>query len=299
MDLHKCWKITWSIVSFIIFLSFLEQSKAYDHASLEAFVRDKANQEISKPRTGTLYNIPLPSNFSGMKFSILRVRSDSLRLRGASYSHFNLPPSIKPDPEVKRMAIVFENFGNWSSRYYHVPNHTIVAPVLGLMAYNTSATALVLSKRLNLSMPEENPIKVRFFRSWVRVEKEEKPICAKLGNGGRLIGLKNMSKPFVCETESEGHYTLVVPSLEEAKNRDKRQRHNNRTRWIVVLGIGSGFIVLLFVVFVLVGVKVVKRRKMEKMEEKAEKGETIGEFWVGQSKMPSASMVRTQPALEN
>ncbi|XP_028769349.1 uncharacterized protein LOC114726802 [Neltuma alba] len=297
MDLHKCRKITWAIVSFIIFFSFSEESKAYDHASLEAFVRDKANREIAKPRTGTFYNIPLPSNFSGMKFSVLRVRSGSLRLRGGNYSHFNLPPMIKPEPHVERIAIVFENFGNWSSRYYDVPNHTMVTPVLSLMAYNTSEAGLVLSQRLNLSIPEKNPIKVRFFRSWVHGKRGEKPICAKLGNDGRLVGLKNMSEPFVCEIRSEGHYTLVVPSLEEAK--DKGQKDNNRTRWIVVLGIGSGLIVLLFVVFVFVCVKVMKRRKIQKMEEKSEKDVIIGEFWVGQSKMPAASMVRTQPALEN
>lgn len=297
--LHICWKTTWAIVSFIIFLSFLQQSKAYDHSSLEAYVHDKANQEISKPHTGTLYNIPLPTNFSGMRFSIVRVRSGSLRLRGANYNSFNLPPLIKPNPDVKRIAIVFENFGNWSSHYYLVPNHTIVAPVLGLMAYNTSDTALVLSERLSLIVPEENPIKVRFFRSWFRGKKEGKPVCAKLGNDGRLIGLKNMSEPFVCETQSDGLYTLVVPLLVEAENKDKRRMYNNRTRWDVVIGIGSGLIVLLFVIFVLVSVKVVKRKKIEKMEEIAEKGETISEFWIGQSKMPCASMVRTQPTIEN
>ncbi|XP_054783945.1 uncharacterized protein LOC129290902 [Prosopis cineraria] len=301
MGLHKCWKITRAMVSFIIFLSFLEESKAceYDHASLEAFVRDRANQEIAKARAGTLYDIPLPSNFSGMNFSVLRVRSGSLRRRGANYSSYNLPPLIKLEPYVKRIAIIFENFGNWSSRYYHVPNHTIVAPVLGLLAYNTSETALVLSRRLNLSIREETPIKVRFFRSWVHGNNEEKPVCAKLGDDGRLVELKEMREPFVCDTQSEGHYTLVVPVLEEAKNKDARQRYHNRTRWAALIGIGSGLIVLLLVICVFVVIKLLKRRKLKTMEETAEKGEIIGEFWVGLSKMPSASMVRTQPALEN
>ncbi|KAF7826130.1 plant/F17O14-7 protein [Senna tora] len=309
MDLQKCWKITWLIiVSHIIFLNPLEGSKSYDPESLEAFVVERANKEIPKPRTGTLYNIPLPSNFSDIKFSVIRLRSGSLRSRGVNITRFfNLPPWIKPEPYVERMAIVYENLGNLSSRYYNVPNHSIIAPVLGLMAYNSSGTTLIESTRLKLSIlggrEGQTSIKVRFFQGGVHGKKGKVPICAVFGGGG-MVELKNTSKSesegYVCEAEKEGHYSLVVPLLEEEAEKVERRRKFWGRRWNLGLGIGSGVIGMGLVGLVIVGfVMALKRRKMREMEEKAEKGEAFGVFWVGESKMPCASMIRTQPTLEN
>lgn len=196
---------------------------------------------------------------------------------------------------------MFENLGNWSSHYYNVPNYTIIAPVLGLTAYNSSGATLVLDERINLStLGEDKNIKVRFFRGGVDGKLEKVPICAKFGGDGGLVELKTMSEPYVCETKSEGHYGLVVPLMEEGNEKVDRKRYYESKRWALGFGIGSGVIGLVLVGLGFVRtVKVVKRKKIREMEEMSEKGEAIDVFWVGGSKMPSASMIRTQPALEN
>ena len=38
---------------------------------------------------------------------------------------------------------------------------------------------------------------------------------------------------------------------------------------------------------------------MDDMEKVSERGESFDTVWIGKSKLPSASMVRTQPVLEN
>jgi hypothetical protein len=46
-------------------------------------------------------------------------------------------------------------------------------------------------------------------------------------------------------------------------------------------------------------VKAAKRKKIKKLENNSENGEPFDTFWIGDSKLPLASMIRTQPVLEN
>jgi heme exporter protein D len=65
--------------------------------------------------------------------------------------------------------------------------------------------------------------------------------------------------------------------------------------WIVLTGIGVSVIV---VVVIIVSVKLVRKKRLRDMERESEKSETIGNVWIGRSRMPAATMVRTQPCLE-
>ncbi|KAI4355179.1 hypothetical protein L6164_003975 [Bauhinia variegata] len=299
MGLHRCWQITLLIVSFFT-LSLVEASSHHDPESLIAIFRDLANKEIAKPRTGIVYNISLPANFTGMQVSVIRLRSASFWSRGVNHSFFNIPPRVRAMPNIMRLSIVYDNLGNWSSSYYNVPNYTMVAPVLGFMAYSSPLPALIGSTRMNFSI-QGDPITIRFPQ--MRPQgKNETPICAKLGDGGS-VQFFNMAKPFECITESQGHYALVVPServeFPSPRAESPAPEVHSHTLWWV-LGFVIGFVGLILVILVLfLLVKLDKRRRIRKMEGNSERDLPFDTFWVGESKMPSASMIRTQPALEN
>lgn len=290
MGLHRWWHVTWVIIVSLFLSSSLVIEGSHGQESFEAFLWNHVNKEIEKPKTGVFYNISLPANYTGMEVTVVRLRTISLWLRGVNYSFFNVPPKVVPQPNRKRMAILFENLGNWSSHFYNVPNYTMVAPVFGLMGYDSSEKAFVDNEKINLVI-QGDPIIIRFPHVGTRVKKNV-PICAKFGAGGS-VEFNNMTKPYVCEANSTGHYTLVVP---ESHTKSKAKR---LTTWWV-LGFVIGFVGLVILALVLIAlVKAAKRRRIGKMERNSEGGEPFDTFWIGDTKLPLATMSRTQPTLEN
>ncbi|XP_057454733.1 uncharacterized protein LOC130746199 [Lotus japonicus] len=299
MGLHKWWQVTWMIL-YLFLSSFVEGSHAYDHGSLDAFFRNHANKEIGRPRTGVFYNLSLPANYTGMEIAVIRLRTDSFWLRGVKHSFLNFPPRVVPQPNRERMAIVYENLGNWSSHYYNVPNHTMVAPVFGFRAYTSSEKALISTEKMDLII-EGDPITIQFHHVGPH-EKNNTPICAKFGAGGS-VEFNNMTKPYVCEAETPGHYTLVVKSPKKIHISPKivhpqSQSKGFNTWWVLGFVIGSvGLVIFALVLIALV--KEAKRRRIRKMEKISEGGEPFDTFWIGDTKLPLAPMIRTQPVLEN
>ncbi|KAL2336118.1 hypothetical protein Fmac_010564 [Flemingia macrophylla] len=291
MGLHRCWHATLVIVSLLL-SSLVDVSHTYDHESLDAFLCKQANKEIENPRTGVLYNVSLPSNFTGMQISVVRLRSFSLWMRGMNYSFFNLPPRSVSQSSAKRIVILFENLGYWSSHYYNVSNYTMVAPVFGVMAYSSSESAFIY-QNIGFTI-RGDPIRIR-FPPVEQHGKNSTPICAKFSFGG-LVKFRNMTKPYVCEARGQGHYTLVVPS--SPKESYTRSHSKRFTKWWV-LGFVIGFVGLVILVLILLAlVKEAKRRRIRKLERNSS-GELFDTFWIGETKLPLASSIRTQPILEN
>ncbi|KAK7292759.1 hypothetical protein RJT34_15612 [Clitoria ternatea] len=289
---YKWWQVIICVILSLFSSSLVEGSHmSYDHESLDAFFGKKTNKEISRPRTGVFYNVSIPSNFTGMEISVVRLRSVPFWFRGVNYSFSNIPPRIVPRPNVVRIAILYENLGNWSSHYYNVPNYTLVAPVFGLMAYNSSKRAFI-GEKIDFII-QGDPITIQFPHV-MQHETNSTPVCAKFSVGGK-VELSNMTKPYVCEGHGQGHYTLVVPSLPSHTNSGSK-RFN--IWW--VLGFVIGFVGLVILALVLLAlVKDAKRRKLRKLERNSEGGELFDTFWIGETKLPLASMIRTKPALEN
>ncbi|KAL9303680.1 hypothetical protein ACSQ67_020943 [Phaseolus vulgaris] len=142
------------------------RAQSSEARSLDAILQEYAYRALVKPKTGTIYNATshLPSNFSGVKIAALRLRSGSLRRRGVvpSYNEFEIPIGIIEKPYVKRLVLVYQNLGNWSKRYYPLPNYTYLAPVLGLLAYNGSNLSATNLPTLNVSASAD-PIRVKFM----------------------------------------------------------------------------------------------------------------------------------------
>ncbi|BAT98039.1 hypothetical protein LR48_Vigan707s002200 [Vigna angularis] len=295
MGLHRWWQVTLVIVC-LFSSSLVEGLKTYsDRKSLDSFLRMQANEEIKNPKTGVLYNVSLPSNLTGMEVSVVRLRSFSLWSRGMNYSFFNLPPRIMSRPSQKRITILYENLGNCSSHYYNVPNHTMVAPVFGVMAYSSSESALV-DEKINFTI-HGDPIKIWFPLADER-GRNHTPLCAKFTDNG-LVKFKNMTKPYVCEVHRQGHYTLVIPSFPFPDELHTHSHGRRFTTWWV-LGFAIGFIGLVVLGLILLAlVMEVKKRKIRKMEKNSAGEELFDTFWIGETKLPLASSIRTQPILEN
>lgn len=262
---------------------FAQGSNEYDIESLNAFIHDHADNSLFKPRTGTLYNIPLPANFSGMEVSVVRLRTGEFSAKGANFTFFHIPPKIQPMPSSKRIAILYQNLGNWSSYYYNVPGYRLVAPVVGFMAYDSSISSTVGNRKVEFSIMGD-PISVHFLHINVTEGENVTPKCVKFSADGSSK-LQDMNGSYVCITQGEGHFSVVVPKKQEG---------------LIVRFWALGFVGLVLVVLVMVAIfGLSRRKKMRQMEKQSERGVAFDTFWIGGSKMPSASMVRTQPALEN
>lgn len=283
----------WYIIC-LSFSLFVQASHCYhDPKSLDSFFTDHANKSVAKPQTGTLYNIPLPANFTGMELTFVRLRSGSLRNRGANFSSFYIPPKVITKPHVVRLALVYENLGNWSSLYYNVPNYTLVAPVVGFRVYDSPGPSVIGSQKLNFSFHGE-PISIWFPRIELQGQNAT-PKCIQFGSNGSFQ-ITNMSKANGCVMRGhEGHFSVVVPRPPLPLPPTKKRYW----KWWVIGFVGGVIGLVLIVLVVIVVYKLVKKKRLREMESQSEKGVPLDAFWVGRSKMPSASMIRTQPALEH
>lgn len=277
---------------------FFAQStnNSYDPDSLDVFFRDYAYNNVVRPRTGILYNISLPANFSGMELSFVRLRTRNFWLTGANLSYFRIPPRILPVPFVKRFDLLYQNLGNWSHVYYHVPNYTLITPVVGLMLYNASNSSTKGDWGLDLGV-NGDPILVQFPSISLRDNKNVTLQCVQFGANGS-VELTNMTSPNTCIIRNNGHFSIVVPSSLPPRPSPNKRKEEIWKLW--VLGFGLGIIGLILVA--LLGVltyKFVKRKRIGQMERQSERNEALETTWIGRSRMPSATGIRTQPTIEN
>ncbi|PQM36596.1 uncharacterized protein Pyn_19730 [Prunus yedoensis var. nudiflora] len=211
--------------------------------SLDGFARDLAFKALSERRahTGVLYKAILPANLSGMEVSVVRLRSRRLWNKGAAnFSCFQIPSRTMPMPHVKRLALVHQNLGNWSSHYYTLP---------GMIS---------------------------------------KAKCASFATNG-TVSLTEMRPPGVCYATEQGHFSIVL--------RLKRKR-SLKFLWVVGFVLASPMMVLVGYVG-MASLKRLKAKKIQVMEKQAEEDLVLENRWVLGSKMPSAAVTRTLPALEN
>ncbi|XP_055817177.1 uncharacterized protein LOC129886495 [Solanum dulcamara] len=266
-------------------------SHTLDRDSLDSFIHNYAIKNMSKRYTGKLYDIPLPTNFSGMESSIVRLRSASFWRRGANFSFFKIPHGVLPWPFVKRFDIIYENLGNLSSKYYDVTNYTFVTPVIGFLAYDATRS------RENFGMVElntmENHILIHFPQDYNNNYKKNVTMkCVRFVTNG-AIEFSNVTMNNTCISRGQGHFAIVVPSLKPEETKGGKWKW-----WVIGFGVGIVGLILLIVIGTLI-CKCVMLKKRGNMERQSEKSEALDAVWVGNSRMPSASGIRTQPVLEN
>ncbi|KAK6141053.1 hypothetical protein DH2020_025205 [Rehmannia glutinosa] len=119
MGSKRKWLIILCIMSSAWLWPLVQGSEIYTRYSLDSFLYNYAFKKIHSPRAGKLYdNIPLPANLSGVKMSMVRLRTSSLWKNGANFSSFSIPPLILPRPFTKRVDIVYQDLedGNVAMR---------------------------------------------------------------------------------------------------------------------------------------------------------------------------------------
>ncbi|KAK9076376.1 hypothetical protein SSX86_004710 [Deinandra increscens subsp. villosa] len=256
--------------------------------SLDDLFQDRAKNSMPKdPKVGLLYNVSLPSNFTGMEASVVHLQSSGVWAHGANFSHFRIPSRIIPRPNVTSLDIVISNLGNWSSYYYNMPHYTFVTPVLGLSAYGVSyirgQNGHLTSAITELELPLiHNPILVKFPPAWLSQGK-----CIMFYSNGRTT-ITNMSLSRTCEVWGQGYFAIVVRAPPS---------HQIWKLWVVGIGVGSiGLFLCGLVLFKVI--RFVEKRNIQKMEKESEKSEVLDTKYVGHSRMPCAFGIRTQPVLE-
>lgn len=289
--------------------------------SLDNYLYNYTSRLIAKGlHTGVVYNITLPGNFSVMEVSVVRLRSSSLWAKGAKYRWFEIPPRMMTKPFVKRLAIMYENFGNLSSYYYELPGYRLLTRVVGISIYDATDLSRTRSpKRLNITLAGE-AIRVIFSKG-LRKWNHHRIKCARFDPVNRIVELSKVVKSNVCSSQAVGHFAIVMPRSGRigpttaptpgigptmqvstaaptdplSSSRKKRKVHK---WWLIGLGGGLAGLILLVSVSV-VGLKAIGWRKMRRMETSTDKSEALDTRWINEtSKMPSASMIRTQPSLD-
>ncbi|KAE8726120.1 Detected protein of unknown function [Hibiscus syriacus] len=275
-------------------------SVRYDPKELNALFRYYANRTLSNHRrAGTLSQVSLPSNVSGMEVSVVRLRSSNLWGRGIDSKYVKIPPSVRTLPYVKRLAIVYDNLGNWSSKYYHVPGHSLVSPVIGFEVYNYT-DLMVGNSTLNVT---GGSISIRFPYLKTKENNLTRLKCVRFRNNGS-VEFKNVTERDVCVTESTGHFCAVIPysSPPPPLPLSPSMPEKNMSIWkwwVIEFALGA----VGLVVSVSVGVTVLRwwrKRKIKDTEKESDSSVALDTLWVREDhKMPCASMIRTQPALEH
>ncbi|KAL8504960.1 hypothetical protein ACS0TY_016236 [Phlomoides rotata] len=295
---------TLSLPSFAAEFNTLSTNNAQQ---LNALLQNYAYQSFHRPRTGVVYDGSVPSNLAGIQVSAMRLRSGCLRKRGHSvFKEFEIPKGVVQHPYVERLVLVYHNLGNWSNTYYPLLNHTYLAPVLGLLAYD----ALNLTEK---NLPQlhirasDRPISIR-FPELRAAPNGTVPKCVSFYSNGS-VNFTDLYSDFTCATFEQGHFSIVVepiahpfPAINATKRRPiqiGKARDNSRVG-VVVGSVVGGIAVLGVLGFVVVQMSRYNyRKRMDYMEKAAELGEALNMANVGGTKAPSATGTRTHPRLES
>ncbi|XP_020580773.1 uncharacterized protein LOC110024919 [Phalaenopsis equestris] len=270
---------------------------------LDSLLQNYAYGAFDHPRTGTPYDGVAPSNLTGIKVAVLRLRCGSLRTRGfRHYKEFDIPTGVIVQPYVKRLAFVYQNLGNWSSFYYPLQGYTYLAPVLGLLAYSAVNISAIGLSELDI-LASSSPISIKFAD--VRPALSGFTVkCVKFDlNGTRE--LTDLNSGNVCTTFRQGHFSIVVNSSgiapAPAPNPIPSPGKGHKFKaWKIVVSAVGGFVgLLLLILLVACLASYRKKKKLMEMQKREEVGEVLQMGQVGNTRVPVAPMTRTQPVIEN
>lgn len=300
------------------------RSSTDSQKSVDEILQDYAFKAFRHPRSGIIYDATVPSNLSGIKINAVRLRSGSLRRRGILYNELEVPVGIVVKPYVERLVLVYQNYMNWSSVYYYRPGLKLVAPILGLLAYDASNLNATNLQELNI-FATKKPISIRFTN--LSMTEGSNPMCIFFDLNG-TVSLSNVSSPNVCSSFYQGHYSLVIQSFAPAPvpipapmpqfsgppppivasppsgspnlTPSPPARKNSKT-WKIAVGSSIGGVVgLAFLGFLCVGfLKYRERSTIEYMEQQADQAEALQTSMVRGRRAPTAGGTRTQPMLES
>lgn len=288
--------VKYTSLSFITFF-FFHSVNGLNNAStnsLDGLLQSFASDMLVERRlhSGSLYRATPPANLSGMEVSVVRLRSRRLWDRGANFSYFSIPSRTTSVPRVRRLVLVYQDLGNWSSHYYEVAGYSFIASVVGFKAFDASNASAKVTTRVRLNT-KGKPILIHFPNlTMLARDVISRTRCVAFDANGTAY-LTKMSLPGLCSSREEGHFSVVVPVPVPFRRKQK-----------VWVWWAIGFVVGIFGLFLvgyvgMVSVRLLKTKKIQIMERQADEDLVLADRWVGNSKMPSATVTRTTPVLEN
>uniref|UniRef100_A0A1J3K8U4 Receptor-like protein kinase n=1 Tax=Noccaea caerulescens TaxID=107243 RepID=A0A1J3K8U4_NOCCA len=277
-------------------------------SSLDSLLQDYSFRAFVRPRTGILYDATAPSNLTGIKIAAMRLRSGSLRKRGvSSFKEFSIPKGVIVKPYVTRLVLVYQNLADFSHLYYPLPGYEYVAPVLGLLAYDAKNLSAINLPELELRASNDT-IRID-FSDLERIPQGSSAKCVSFDSQGKPSFSESIQPGNTCETDRQGHFSVVVKSVEsapspappESEKRDgqKKSSGSNSKTWIILGSVVGGLILLGLLLFLVLRCRNYKKQeKMREMERAGETGEALRMTQVGETRAPTATTTRTQPMLE-
>ncbi|CAM8892045.1 unnamed protein product [Rhodiola kirilowii] len=272
--------------------------------ALDDVLQDYAFRAFIDPKTGVPYEAMVPENLTGIKITALRLKSGSLYKRGRSYKEFDIPVRTVVTPYVERLALVYQNLGNWSEVYYPLEGYRYLSPVLGLRAYDARNLSGVKFPELVIKASAK-PILISFvdvkLLPAVAVAK-----CVWFDLQG-VTHFSNATSGNVCSTFGLGHFSIVT----EAISPSPAPRGGNpvtglgkkiKTKTWIIIGSavgGSAVVLVLFALMVILILKIKRIKQMQRMEKAAKTGEAFRTISVGATRSPTALRTRTAPMIEN
>lgn len=280
------------MIFYVVLMSQCSQGQnlSAHHVSLDSSIHNYALMNMGNAHSGILYDVPLPANYSGIKASFVRIRSATIWSRGANFSNVYMPPKTLPWPFSRRINIVYQNLGNLSSYYYNVPNYTLVAPIIGFLAYDAANDSRQDYGMIEL-YPMKEPILVNFPNTSWPGDANKTVQCVRFRINGK-VEFANVTGGNSCTAHGHGHFSIVIPSQPE------KRKQRVWKWWEIGFGVGCGGLVLL-VGLGLVFYKWFRMRRVRKMEKESDRSEALESIWIGPSRMPSASGIRTTPYIEH
>ncbi|WJX93316.1 hypothetical protein P8452_74856 [Trifolium repens] len=251
------------IFSLSLFLP-LPFENATSTRDLDTLLQDYAFKALSSPKTGLPYDAKLPNNLTGIKVSAMRLKSGSLRTRGfQNYKEFHIPIGVIEKPYVKRLVLVYQNLGNFSEKFYPLPNgFSYLTPVLGLLPYS-------------------GVNQVHFDIVF---------------NGNVCKTVKQGHFSIVVESNNASSSPIPVVHDGTKKTKEKKKNYLN-ARTIVALCLVGGCLLLLMLVMLLV-VRVLRRMKLKEMELESENNEALQIKHYAGTKLPVAGAIRNLPTID-
>ncbi|KAF2548425.1 hypothetical protein F2Q70_00023779 [Brassica cretica] len=279
-------------------------------SSLDSLLQDYSFRAFVRPRTGILYDAAtVPPNLTGIKLSAMRLRSGSLRRRGVlSLKEFSIPKGVIVKPYVTRLVFVYQNLANFSQLYYPLSGYDYVAPVVGLLAYDAKNLSAVNLRELEITASKD-PIRIDFSDLEPIPQGGSVVECVSFDSSGKASFSDSIRN--TCETERQGHFSVVVKSVASApspapspappprKEMKKKSSESNSRTWITVGSVLGGLVLLGLLMFLVLRCrKYKKQERMREMERAGETGEALRMTQVGETRAPTATTTRTQPVLE-
>ncbi|CAN4099692.1 unnamed protein product [Withania somnifera] len=186
-------------------------SDSSSKSSLDSLLQQYAFRElISRPKTktGVPYDVYVPSNLTGIKLSAMILKTYSIKWKvHGYYKEFFIPSGIIVEPYARKLVLVYQNLGDWSSFYYPLPGYTYLTPVLGILAYDADDLHAKSVPELDI-LALEDPITIKF--PYVQPAPEGSfPKCVYFYSNN-LVQFGDVMDGNICETRILGHFSIVT-----------------------------------------------------------------------------------------